>query len=283
MGRVNLPRKPGRPDGALPRTLGIAVAASAPACESTATTAPPDPIVAQPPSPREPRDGSRAPTPRDTRGAEVSDGFASARVEMVRTQLEGRDIRDPRVLEAMRTVPRHAFVPESSVDLAYTDRPLPIGYGVTISQPYIVALMIELAAIDPGDRVLDIGTGSGYQAAVLASMGAEVRGIEIIEPLAEEAAARLQTLGFDAQIKAGDGYRGWPEHAPFDAIIVAAAAPRIPEPLRKQLAVGGRLVIPVGEQRSVQELVVITRTRSGYEQRKVLPVAFVPMTGEIRD
>jgi protein-L-isoaspartate(D-aspartate) O-methyltransferase len=204
---------------------------------------------------------------------------AREREEMVRTQLERRNIRDERVLAAMRKVPRHRFVPDDLAALAYDDRPLPIGHGVTISQPYIVAFMTELAAVKPGARVLDVGTGSGYQAAVLAEMGAEVYGIEIIEPLADLAAQRLAELGYEATIRAGDGWRGWPDAAPFDAIILAAAPSEVPPDLREQLAIGGHLVLPVGD-RQRQELRLITRTPSGFEERDVLPVAFVPMTGE---
>jgi protein-L-isoaspartate(D-aspartate) O-methyltransferase len=203
---------------------------------------------------------------------------AAERERMVRTQLEARDIDDPRVLAAMRAVPRHEFVPPELDAAAYEDGPLPIGHDVTISQPYIVALMTQLARVEPGDRVLDVGTGSGYQAAVLAAMGAEVYGIEIIEPLATAAAERLSRLGYAATIRAGDGWGGWPEHAPFDAIILAAAPTEVPAALTEQLAVGGRLVLPVGS-RWRQELVVITRTTGGLDRRTVIPVAFVPMTG----
>ncbi len=196
---------------------------------------------------------------------------------MVREQLAARDIVDARVLAAMGTVPRHAFVPESERASAYDDRPLPIGYDVTISQPYIVALMTQLAAIEPGARVLDVGTGSGYQAAVLAELGARVFGVELIEPLAAQAAARLQALGYaQVSVRAGDGWQGWPEHAPYDAIIVAAAAARVPEALRQQLAIGGRLVIPVGVGWS-QVLLSIERTATGFRERTVAPVAFVPL------
>lgn len=198
---------------------------------------------------------------------------------MVRAQLEARDIIDPRVLEAMRTVPRHEFVPSDLEPHAYRDSALPIGHEVTISQPYIVALMTQLAAVSPGERVLDVGTGSGYQAAVLSAMGAEVYGIEIIEALATSAAERLQRLGYAATIRHGDGYRGWAEHAPFAAIIVAAAPTEIPGPLVEQLGMGGHLVLPIGE-RFRQELVVVTRTPGGFDRQRVTPVAFVPMTGE---
>ncbi len=199
---------------------------------------------------------------------------------MVREQLEARGIEDPAVLRAMLEVPRHAFVPEEVAAMAYGDHPLPIGHDVTISQPYIVALMTELAQVEPGDRVLDVGTGSGYQAAVLAHMGAVVHGIEIIEPLAERAALQLAHLGYDdVRIKAGDGYGGWSEHAPFDAIIVAAAPDHVPPALVEQLAVGGRLVLPVGGGRA-QQLVVVTRTADGFTRQAVAPVMFVPMTGQ---
>ncbi|MCA9656271.1 MAG: protein-L-isoaspartate(D-aspartate) O-methyltransferase [Myxococcales bacterium] len=198
---------------------------------------------------------------------------------MVSTQLEARDIVAPRVLAAMREVPRHEFVPADLQAIAYRDGPLPIGHEVTISQPYIVALMTQLAEVEPGQRVLDVGTGSGYQAAVLSAMGAEVYGIEIIEPLAASAVARLERLGYAATIRHGDGYRGWPEHAPFAAIVLAAAPTQIPEPLIEQLQVGGRLVLPVGP-RYLQDLVVVTRSAHGWQQQRVTPVAFVAMTGE---
>ncbi len=206
--------------------------------------------------------------------------YARLRREMVRRQIEARGIRNPRVLAAMRKVPRHEFVPERVRRLAYADGPLPIGHGQTISQPYIVALMTELASPDPGDRALDIGTGSGYQAAVLAEIVEHVYSIEILEPLAEEAARRLRRLGYEnVEVRCGDGYRGWPEHAPFDVIILAAAPDHIPQPLIDQLAPGGRLVLPVGE--GDQELVVVTRRADGsIERRNVIPVRFVPMTGE---
>ena len=197
---------------------------------------------------------------------------------MVRTQIESRGIHDPAVLRAMRMVPRHRFVPESQRASVYDDRPLPIGYGQTISQPYIVALMSELAAVKPGDTVLEVGTGSGYQAAVLAEMGVKVFSIEIVEPLAKQAKATLKALEYDVAVRHGDGYGGWPENAPFDAVVVPAAPAKIPEPLKEQLKIGGRLVIPVGED--FQSLMVVTRTKKGFLQKEVLPVRFVPMTGK---
>ncbi len=204
--------------------------------------------------------------------------WAQAREHMVQRQLRTRDIVDPRVLDAMSRTPRHRFVPQGQRSAAYDDRPLPVGHGQTISQPYIVALMSQLAAVGPGDRVLEIGTGSGYQAAVLAEMGAAVYTIEIVEPLGLGAQQLLRELGYSSIVaRIGDGYAGWPEHAPFDAVVITAAPPAVPPPLKEQLAVGGRLVVPVG--RSFQDLTVITRTAQGYKERKVLPVLFVPMTG----
>ncbi len=208
---------------------------------------------------------------------------AAARERMVRTQIEARGVGDERVLRAMRAVPRHRFVPEAAAPYAYDDRPLPIGEDQTISQPYIVALMSELARLEPPCRVLEVGTGSGYQAAVLAEMGCTVHSIEIVEPLGRWARDRLEAAGYGARVhtRIGDGYRGWPEAAPFDAVVVTAAAPRIPEPLIEQLREGGRLVIPVGEHWQVLE--VHRKTASGVEREKGLDVRFVPMTGEIRD
>jgi protein-L-isoaspartate(D-aspartate) O-methyltransferase len=198
---------------------------------------------------------------------------------MVERQIEARGIRNRAVLRAMRTVPRHRFVPDDMKPYAYQDRPLPIGYGQTISQPYIVALMSELANVRPGARVLEVGTGSGYQAAVLAEMGAEVYSIEIVEALAKRARVTLFALGYGSvTVRAGDGYAGWPEKAPFDAIVVTAAPARIPPPLKEQLAVGGTLVIPVGDER--QSLVRYRRTKAGFETEHVVPVRFVPMTGK---
>ncbi len=210
--------------------------------------------------------------------------FATARAQMVRQHLAARDITDARVLEAMGRVPRHAFVLKAHEGRAYADTALPIRHEQTISQPYIVALMTQLARVKAGDRVLDIGTGSGYQAAVLAEMGADVASIEIVPELAAEAKARLAALNYkNVEVRAGDGYRGWPERAPFHAIILAAAAPKVPQPLIDQLAPGGRLVLPVGDGIG-QELLVITKQKDGSVTREtVAPVMFVPMTGEVRE
>jgi len=198
---------------------------------------------------------------------------------MVESQIVARGLRNANVLEAVRKVPRHRFVPESQQRSAYADRPLPIGHGQTISQPYIVALMTDLADVKAGDAVLEVGTGSGYQAAVLAELGVKVYSIEILAPLAEQAKAALDATGYGdrVEIRTGDGYAGWPEHAPFDAIVVTAAPPVVPEPLKQQLRVGGRLVIPVGQY--YQRLLRITRSETGFEEENVLPVRFVPMTG----
>jgi protein-L-isoaspartate(D-aspartate) O-methyltransferase len=187
---------------------------------------------------------------------------------------------DPPVLAAMRAVPRHLFVPEAVRRLAYRSEPLLIGHGQTISQPYIVAVMTHLLQAAPGQRILEVGTGSGYQAAVLAEMGAEVRSIEIVEPLAREAAERLRTLGYDKVIvRAGDGYAGWPEAAPFDRIIVTAGAPHLPQPLVDQLKPGGRMVIPIAAGRDGEELMLVTKDPRGrVRKRGLLPVRFVPLT-----
>ncbi len=199
---------------------------------------------------------------------------------MVATQIEARGIRDPRVLDAMRRVERHRFVPASLLGQAYSDWPLGIGHGQTISQPYIVAVTAEAARLRPGARVLEIGTGSGYQAAVLSLLAGEVHTIDLVEPLAQQAAARLEALGYrNIHVHAGDGYFGWPERAPYDAILLAAAPLEIPPPLLDQLAVGGRLVAPIGEE-GVQELVRVERTAAGLSRKSLLLVRFVPMTGE---
>lgn len=210
--------------------------------------------------------------------------YAEARHEMVREQLEARDIRDPAVLDAMRRVPRHELVPSALRFQAYADHPLPIGNQQTISQPYIVALMTQLAELSPDDVVLEVGTGSGYQAAVLAEIVREVYTIEIISELAETARERLDRLGYDnVEVRAGDGYLGWEEHAPFDAIIVTAAAPEIPPPLLEQLAPGGVMVIPVGPRSEIQSLRRIRKAEDGTTtEEEVIPVVFVPLTREVR-
>jgi len=207
--------------------------------------------------------------------------YAEQRQRMVAEQIASRGISDDRVLAALRRVPRHEFVPEVHRHAAYRDGPLPIGHEQTISQPYIVALMTELLEIDSAARVLEVGTGSGYQAAVLAEIASEVYTIEIVEALAERARETLDRLGYEGvALRHGDGYRGWPEAAPFEAILVAAAPEQVPPALLEQLRVGGRLVIPVGE--GLQWLEVHTRTSGGVEVERSVSVRFVPMTGEAR-
>ena len=200
---------------------------------------------------------------------------AVAREAMVDRQIEARGIRDPRVLAAMRQVPRERFIPADVAPLAYADQPLPIGYGQTISQPYIVAYMSEALHVNENARVLEIGTGSGYQAAVLGELAREVYTIEIVPELAERARATLESLGYSkVHVRAGDGYLGWPEQAPFDAIMVTAAPDHVPQPLIDQLALGGRLVIPVGDVE--QQIRILTRTAEGIEESRTIPVRFVP-------
>jgi protein-L-isoaspartate(D-aspartate) O-methyltransferase len=209
------------------------------------------------------------------------DPWAGARRAMVEQQIRERGVRQPAVLDAMETVPRHLFIPADHRDQAYSDAPLPIGHSQTISQPYIVALMTELLDLDKGDKVLEIGTGSGYHAAVLSRVAGEVYTIEIIDDLARQAKATLEQLGYgNVHVRNGDGYKGWPEAAPFDAIILTAAPLKIPQPLLDQLKMGGRMVVPVGS--FVQDLQLITKTPHGYEKRTVAPVRFVPMTGEVQ-
>jgi protein-L-isoaspartate(D-aspartate) O-methyltransferase len=208
------------------------------------------------------------------------ESFAIAREQMVREQLIGRGISDPRVLEAMLNVPRHEFIPEEARNRAYEDHPVPIGFGQTISQPYIVAFMTEQLRPRPEDRVLEIGTGCGYQAAVLSLLVSEVRSVEIIEPLALRATQTLQRLGYPrVYVRCADGHQGWPEAAPYDAIIVACATQHIPEVLVDQLKDGGRMVIPAGSGHD-QTLYLLTKSGSSIEQTAVLPVRFVPMTTE---
>jgi len=193
----------------------------------------------------------------------------------------GKAQLDPAVLRAMRTVPRHAFVPEEEQARAYANRPLPIGFGQTISQPYIVALMTDLLGVGPGATVLEIGTGSGYQAAVLSGLVARVSTIEIVPQLGERARAVLQRLGYDnVEVRIGDGYYGWEERAPFDGIVVTAAASHVPPPLIRQLKPGGRMIIPVGSRFMVQELLLVEKSEAGeVSTQQILPVAFVPLTG----
>jgi len=201
---------------------------------------------------------------------------------MVTQQIRARDIKDRRVLNAMAIVERHHFVPTEMIYLAYADTPLPIGEDQTISQPYIVALMTQLLKVDSTHRILEIGTGSGYQAAILAELAAEVYSIEIIESLALRAESLLNRLGYgNVHVKAGDGYQGWPAKAPFDGIIVTCAPDNIPKPLVEQLAEGGRMVIPVGDS-SYQELVLLEKKDGKIFKREIIPVRFVPMTGQIQ-
>jgi protein-L-isoaspartate(D-aspartate) O-methyltransferase len=214
-----------------------------------------------------------------------TDPHAAARQRMVDAQLAcpGRDIRNRRVLAAMAKVPRHEFVPADLRHLAYTDGPLPIGFGQTISQPYIVAFMTEILDPQPTDRVLEIGTGSGYQAAVLAELVRDVYTIEIVEPLARRAETDLRRVGYgNISVRAGDGYQGWPEQAPFDAVIVTCAPENVPQPLIDQLKDGGRMIIPV-ELGGLQELVLLEKQGGQLTRRAVLPVRFVPMTGKARE
>lgn len=222
-----------------------------------------------------------ATTDGETTGDEASDDddpYAEARREMVATQIEGRDVTDERVLDAMRAVPRHEFVLEKFEEYAYTDRPLPIGHDQTISQPYIVARMTQELQPNATDKVLEIGTGSGYQAAVLSRLVDHLYTIEIVCPLAEDARADLARAGYDdnVTVKCGDGYKGWPEEAPFDKIIVTAAPPEMPQALVDQLAPGGRMVVPVGEM--YQELKLVKKSADGEATTEtLLPVRFVPM------
>lgn len=207
--------------------------------------------------------------------------FTAARLELVKHNIEGAGITDEAVLRAMRTVPRHRFVPSEYLDQAYEDHPLPIGYGQTISQPYIVAWMTEQLNLQPGEKVLEIGAGSGYQAAVLAELGyVEIYTIEIVPQLAEQAAARLMELGYtQIHVTQGDGYYGWPEYAPFDAIIVTAAPDHVPAPLVEQLAEGGRMVIPIGPQGWYQSLWKFVKEEGQVKAYNLGGVVFVPLTG----
>lgn len=208
--------------------------------------------------------------------------YEKMRLSMVEDQIERRGVKDDRVLHAMREVPRHEFVPNHLKKYAYADEPLPIGEDQTISQPYIVAYMTEYLCLGEEDIVLEIGTGSGYQAAVLAEIADTVYTIEIVDVLAKRAEKTLERLGYEnVLVKRGDGYAGWPEHAPYDAIIITAAPTKIPQPLLEQLKIGGFMILPLGDYS--QELVLIEKNIKGFEQKRLLPVRFVPMTGEIAE
>lgn len=211
------------------------------------------------------------------------DDWSAQRERMVRDQLAGRDIADQRVLAAMRHVARHEFVPATQRSLAYTDQPLPIGHGQTISQPYVVALMTQLLELRGDEKVLEIGTGSGYQAAILSRLAKEVYTIELEPELAKSAAERLHRLGYEnVRVRSGDGFFGWPEHAPFDAILCTAAAPRVPAALTKQLRDGGRIVLPL-DRGLTQDLVTGIKRKGELELRSHGPVLFVPMRGKVRE
>jgi protein-L-isoaspartate(D-aspartate) O-methyltransferase len=213
----------------------------------------------------------------------ATDVYAQKRQVMVERDIKGRGVKDRRVLEVMSKVPRHLFVDAHLRDRAYADHPLPISEGQTISQPYVVALMTEALSVTRNDRVLEIGTGSGYQAAVLAEMVKEVYTIEIRKGLAEEAMKRLADLGYrNVRVKYGDGYYGWEEYAPFDAIIITAAANHLPPPLVKQLKEGGRLIVPLGSTVYHQTLTLLTKRKGELDAEQMGPVAFVPMTGEVQ-
>jgi protein-L-isoaspartate(D-aspartate) O-methyltransferase len=208
------------------------------------------------------------------------DNYKTEREEMVLNQITLRGVRDPNVIEAMRKIPRHLFVPENLQYLAYTDSPLPIGYGQTISQPYMVAFMTEAARIAPESKVLEIGTGCGYQAAILSQICKQVYTIEIIKPLAEDASKLLKELGYlNIHVRYGDGWEGWPQKAPFDAIIMTAAPKNLPQPILVQLKMGGTLLIPMGEMPN-QSLIRYTKIEEGLKEEVLMPVRFVPMTGK---
>jgi protein-L-isoaspartate(D-aspartate) O-methyltransferase len=227
---------------------------------------------------RDDREGSRG----AARAASVSSAFAWERERMIATQLEARGIRDPAVLRAMRTVPREAFVSGTQAAFAYADEPLPIGEGQTISQPYVVAAMIAAVRPTPRDRALEVGTGSGYAAAVLATVVEAVYTVERLAVLADAARQRLAELGYhNVHVRHGDGSLGWPEHAPYDVVIVTASGPRVPQPLLDQLAAGGRLIMPVGAGLGGQQLVRVTRVSADrYEHEELESVVFVPLIGE---
>ncbi len=230
-----------------------------------------------------PADGSRPAVTSRAEAADLEQRMASLRERLVRESIVPQGIQDQRVIDAMAKVPRHLFVPPDYVEQAYDDHPLPIGHGQTISQPFIVALMTEALHLDPGDRVLEIGTGSGYQAAVLAELVAHVYTMEIVGALVDRARASLAAAGYEnVTVKHADGYLGWPEHGPYDAIIVTAAPDHVPPPLKAQLADGGRLVIPVGPVGGYQELWLVERHGDDFTTTSLGPVAFVPLTREQR-
>jgi protein-L-isoaspartate(D-aspartate) O-methyltransferase len=214
-----------------------------------------------------------------TKATADEDTFTSQRRRMVEEQIAYRGIKDKKILDAMESAPRHLFIPEENRFYSYYDQPVPIGFGQTISQPYIVAFMTELLKLDAADVVLEVGTGSGYQAAILSRLVKQVYTIEIIEDLGKASLKRLKTMGYDnVEVKIGDGYKGWPEHAPFDAIIVTAAAEHIPQPLVDQLKPGGRMVIPVGSAYAVQDLILVSKDASSkLVKEAVIPVRFVPL------
>jgi protein-L-isoaspartate(D-aspartate) O-methyltransferase len=235
--------------------------------------------LARPETPAAPPPATPSPVPTLPADEEK---FAKMRSDMVDRTIRARGVVDPEVLRAMATVPRHRFVPDHYLGQAYADHPLPIGYGQTISQPYIVALMTELLALGPQERVLEIGTGSGYQAAVLAELVQEIYSVEIIPELAEIGSQRLQALGYDnVRTKQGDGYYGWEEHAPFDAIIVTCAPDHVPQPLINQLAEGGRLVAPIGPPGGYQTLWQYVREEDGLRAYNIGGVRFVPLVREV--
>jgi len=215
-----------------------------------------------------------------TGNPQSSEEFRKQREQMVKWQIEARGVTDKRVLDAMRKVERHLFVPSELAAYAYADQPLPVGYNQTISQPYIVAFMTEALKLSPDSKVLEIGTGSGYQAAVLAELCDSVFSIEIVNELGTKAKTLLKNLNYkNVFIKIGDGYQGWPEYAPFDAIIVTCAPTHVPEPLKEQLVEGGKMIIPVGET-NYQELILLVKKKGRLIQQSVLPVRFVPMVDE---